>query len=99
MLEKLRVAKLNFGERDQSDSRHTTEGLLNGTLWVLTGTLSIPREEAEALIRSLGGRVSGTVSTKTSYLLAGDDSGSKLAKAEKLGVKILDEEGFRKLIS
>jgi len=99
LLEKLRVAKLNFGERDQSDSRHTTEGLLNGTLWVLTGTLSIPREEAEALIRSLGGRVSGTVSTKTSYLLAGDDSGSKLAKAEKLGVKILDEEGFRKLIS
>jgi DNA ligase (NAD+) len=74
------------------------EGPLKGTTWVLTGTLSIAREEAAEMIRAKGGKVSGSVSAKTTYLLAGEEAGSKLDKAQKLGVKALNEEEFRKLI-
>jgi DNA ligase (NAD+) len=62
---------------------------------VLTGTLpSLTREEATARIESLGGRVSGSVSRKTDFVLAGADAGSKLDKARRLGVPILDEPEF-----
>jgi DNA ligase (NAD+) len=99
LLEKLREAALNFGERDPRDASPAVDGKLRGTIWVLTGTLSIPREEAAGMIRSLGGKVSGSVSAKTTYLLAGDDAGSKLEKARKLGVIVLDEAAFRQLLS
>jgi DNA ligase (NAD+) len=99
LVEKLRVAGLNFGERDPKGSAPAAEGPLKGTTWVLTGTLSIPREEAAELIRSKGGKISGSVSAKTTYLLAGEEAGSKLEKAQKLGVKILNEEEFRNLLS
>jgi DNA ligase (NAD+) len=89
---------LNFGERDPQGSAPAVEGPLKGTTWVLTGTLSIPREEAAEMIRAKGGKVSGSVSAKTTYLLAGDEAGSKLEKAQKLGVTVLDEEAFRGLI-
>jgi len=56
------------------------------------------RDEATALIEGSGGKVSGSVSKKTDYVVAGDDPGSKLAKAEKLGVKVLDLDGLRKVI-
>lgn len=98
LLGKLRDAGLNFGERDAKSSAPAADGPLKGTTWVLTGTLSIPRDEAAELIRSKGGKVSGSISAKTTYLLAGEEAGSKLAKAEKLGVTILDEEAFRKLM-
>lgn len=98
LLEKLRAAGLNFGERDPKGAAPAAEGPLKGTTWVLTGTLSIPREEAAELIRAKGGKVSGSVSAKTTYLLAGEEAGSKLEKAQKLGVTILDEEAFRKLV-
>jgi DNA ligase (NAD+) len=98
LIEKLRVAGLNFGERDPRGSAPAAEGPLRGTTWVLTGTLSIPREEAAEMIRAKAGKVSGSVSAKTTYLLAGDEAGSKLTKAEKLGVKILNEGEFRKLV-
>jgi DNA ligase (NAD+) len=98
LLCKLRLAGLNFGERDPKGAAPAAEGPLKGTTWVLTGTLSIPREDAAERIRSKGGKVSGSVSAKTTYLLAGEEAGSKLEKASKLGVKILDEEGFRKLV-
>jgi DNA ligase (NAD+) len=65
-----------------------------GTTWVITGTLSRPREEMAEVIRSHGGKVSGSVSAKTTYLLAGEEAGSKLEKARKLGVEVLDESGF-----
>ena len=55
------------------------------------------REQAAAKIEALGGKVSGSVSKKTDYVLAGDEAGSKLEKAQKLGVKIIDEAGFLKL--
>ena len=99
LLRKLRDAGLNFGERDPMGSAPAAEGPLKGTIWVLTGTLSISREEAAEMIRAQGGKVSGSVSAKTTYLLAGEEAGSKLDKAQKLGVKILNEEEFRNLLS
>jgi DNA ligase (NAD+) len=66
---------------------------------VLTGTLqNYTREEAAALIEERGGKVSSSVSKKTSYVLAGAEAGSKLAKAESLGVRILSEEEFVEMI-
>jgi DNA ligase (NAD+) len=72
---------------------------LAGQTWVLTGKLGMPRARARNLLESLGARVTGSVSAKTSVLLAGEDAGSKLRKAEKLGVEVIDEEAFRALIS
>lgn len=70
-----------------------------GKTFVVTGTLAkYQREEIEALIRSLGGKASGSVSKNTSYLIAGDKAGSKLEKAQSLGVPVLTEEEFDKLI-
>jgi DNA ligase (NAD+) len=61
-------------------------------IFVITGTLpTMKRDEAKALIESKGGKVAGSVSKKTTYLLAGESAGSKLTKAESLGVKILSE--------
>ncbi|NND43791.1 MAG: NAD-dependent DNA ligase LigA [Xanthomonadales bacterium] len=72
---------------------------LAGQTWVLTGTLSVPRIRARNLLESLGAKVSGSVSGKTSALLAGEAAGSKRDKAEKLGVRILDEDEFRNLLA
>ena len=73
---------------------------LRGKTFVLTGTLpTLTRAEATALIESFGGKVSSSVSKKTGYVLAGEDAGSKLAKAVQLRVPILGEEDFRKMIS
>ena len=69
-----------------------------GTTWVITGTLSQSRDHFKDLILSKGGKVSGSISGKTSYLLAGEKAGSKLAKAEKLGVTVLDEAGFEAML-
>ena len=73
-------------------------GKLAGKTFVITGTLSMPREEAESKIRRLGGSVSSSVSKKTSYVLAGEGAGSKLDKAQGLGVKVLSESDFKKLL-
>jgi len=67
---------------------------LAGQTWVLTGALGMPRARAKGLLESLGARVTGSVSAKTDVLLAGEAAGSKLAKAEKLGVEIIDEAAF-----
>ena len=76
------------------------EGPLSGKTLVVTGTLAgFSRPEAEEAIRAAGGHPTGSVSAKTDYLVAGEKAGSKLAKAEKLGVPVLDEEGFRKLLA
>lgn len=72
---------------------------LAGKTFVLTGTLpTLSRDEASRIIREAGGTVSGSVSKKTDYVLAGDDAGSKLEKAKALGVKIIDEASFRMLV-
>ena len=73
--------------------------VLAGKTFVLTGMLpTLTREEAAARIEAAGGKVSGSVSRKTSYVLAGDDAGSKLAKAGALGVPVIDEQVFRRML-
>ena len=71
---------------------------LTGLNIVITGTLPMPRDEIKDLIAAQGGKSSGSVSKNTSYVLAGDEAGSKLEKAEALGVKVLDWDSFQKLI-
>ena len=69
-----------------------SQAIFEGMIFVITGTLpTMKRDEAKALIESKGGKVAGSVSKKTTYLLAGESAGSKLTKAESLGVKILSE--------
>jgi DNA ligase (NAD+) len=76
------------------------EGPLAGKSVVVTGTLEgFSREEAEAAVRAAGGKAAGSVSRKTDYLVAGESAGSKLSKAQELGVPVLDEDGFRKLLA
>lgn len=75
------------------------DGPLAGKSFVLTGTLGIPRSKAKARIEAAGGRVIGSVSKKTDYLVAGDDPGSKLGKARDLGVEILDQAGLEALLT
>jgi DNA ligase (NAD+) len=78
--------------------KQTKSSELAGLTFVITGTLDeMSREEAQALIRSKGGKATNSVSKETDYLVAGENAGSKLAKAEKLGVTVLDEAGLKKL--
>jgi DNA ligase (NAD+) len=73
---------------------------LAGLTLVLTGTLpNLSRDEAKAMIEAAGGKVSGSVSKKTSYVVAGEEAGSKLDKARELNVQVLDEAGLRELLT
>ena len=75
------------------------DDLFQGLTFVLTGTLpTMTRDEASEMIKAAGGKVSGSVSSKTSYVVAGEAAGSKLTKAQALGVKVIDEETLRKMI-
>ncbi len=94
LIERLRAAGLNFAQR----TVEAASDKLKGTTWVITGTLSQDREAIADIIRANGGKVSGSVSGKTTYLLAGADAGSKMDKATKLGVKVLSEEDFTGMI-
>jgi DNA ligase (NAD+) len=93
LVETLRQCGLNFGERDKRTAPASQE--LAAETWVITGTLSRPRDEIAELIRRHGGTVSGSVSKKTSYVLAGEEAGSKLDKAKSLGVPVVDEAALR----
>ena len=74
-------------------------GPFAGKTVVLTGTLpTLSRDEATAMIEAAGGKTSGSVSKKTDFVLAGEDAGSKLTKAQELGVKVIDEATFRKML-
>jgi DNA ligase (NAD+) len=95
MLERLLAAGISW----PAMRRESAEGGLAGKSFVLTGTLGgMTREAAQAAITAAGGKVSGSVSAKTSYLVVGADPGSKLKKAASLGVTILDEAGFTELL-
>ncbi|HBB86264.1 MAG TPA: DNA ligase (NAD(+)) LigA, partial [Blastocatellia bacterium] len=81
-------------------TRQQTDERFAGKTFVLTGTLAdFTRDEARAAIESRGGRVSGSVSKKTDFVVAGEEAGSKLDKATELGVTVLDEEAFKKMLS
>ncbi|HME82558.1 MAG TPA: NAD-dependent DNA ligase LigA [Candidatus Eremiobacteraceae bacterium] len=97
IVDKLRRAGVNL--RGQRRAHGSATGPLAGKTFVLTGTLpSLSREEASALIAAAGGKVSGSVSKKTDYMVAGEAAGTKRARAETLGVKIIDEAGLRELL-
>jgi len=96
LLALLREVGLNTTETESATS--SEEGPLKGTTWVITGTLSITREEAATLIRQAGGIITSSVSKKTTYLLAGEAAGSKLDKATSLGVQIIDEAALQTLL-
>jgi DNA ligase (NAD+) len=88
------------GLRFEEEGPPPGEGPLAGNTLVLTGTLpTLTREEATEMIIAAGGKVTGSVSKKTSYVVAGESPGSKLANAERLGVPVLDEAGLRELLS
>lgn len=95
-LKKLGLASL-FAQTSRSDSESEKNRALNNLTFVITGTLSKPRDFYRNILKKHGATVSESVSKKTSYLIAGIEAGSKLEKAEKLGVKILSEETLKKL--
>ncbi len=98
LIDRLRQAGLNF--RSALYTPAGAVGPFAGKTFVLTGTLpSMTREEATAKIEALGGKVSSSVSKKTDFMLAGAEAGSKLDKAQKLGVKIIDEAEFLRMCS
>lgn len=97
VIEKLRRAGVNMENRQKA--AEAGEQKLEGLTFVITGTLvKYKRNEAKELIEQLGGRVSGSVSKKTDYVLAGEEAGSKLEKALELGVPVLDEAAFDAMI-
>ncbi len=88
-----------LGLRLEQEGPPPGEGPLRDRTFVLTGTLpDLTREEATERIARAGGRVTSSVSKKTDYLVAGDSPGSKLEKAERLGVAVLDEAGLLRLL-
>jgi DNA ligase (NAD+) len=98
LIERLRAAGLNF--TSDSYKAKAAPGPLTGKTFVLTGTLpTLKRDEAQAKIEAAGGKVAGSVSKKTDYVVAGEEAGSKLEKARQLGVAILDEAGLLQLLS
>lgn len=94
-----RIRELGIKPENEKVSSASLEGFFAGKTFVLTGTLpSMTREEATAKIEAAGGKVSGSVSKKTNYVLAGEETGSKLEKARELGVKIIDENEFLNML-
>ena len=90
-VEQLRAAGVNMETRQPEES----SGRFEGMTFVLTGTLPhLKRQEAAAIIERFGGKVAGSVSKKTSVVVAGEDAGSKLTKAQQLGLQIVDEAAF-----
>jgi DNA ligase (NAD+) len=87
------------GSPTSSDQADGVAQTLSDQIFVLTGTLRRPRNEWKSLIEAAGGKVTGSVSRKTSYVVAGSDPGSKATRAAQLGVEILDENGLEALLS
>ena len=96
ILSRLEQAGVNF---ESVKDEKAMDGALSGLTFVITGTLpSMGRTQMEELVKSHGGRVSGSVSKNTDYLIAGDNAGSKLTKAQQLGIKIISEDEMLKMI-
>ena len=94
LVERLRACGVNMECHTQQSDRR-----FEGMTFVLTGTLpTLTRDQAAALIEQYGGKTSGSVSKKTSIVLAGENAGSKLTKAQELGVRIIDQEEFEAML-
>jgi DNA ligase (NAD+) len=99
LLKRLKAAGVNW-EGQPAPEVSEEDATLAGMTFVITGTLEkYSRDEAAAEIAKRGGKVTGSVSKKTSYVVVGESPGSKLAKAESLNVPILDDGGFDKLLT
>jgi DNA ligase (NAD+) len=97
IVEKLVQHGVNWPQGDAG--RQQQAQTLSGNTYVISGTLDgMSRDQAAALLKARGARVSGSVSSKTSALISGENPGSKLAKAEELGVEIIDQAGFNRLL-
>ena len=84
---------MKLNEEENTDNR------FEGKIFVLTGSLEeFTRDEASKIIENYGGKTSSSVSKKTDYVLAGEEAGSKLTKAESLGIKIISEQEFKEMI-
>ena len=95
-----RLQSLGVNWEDSEPMKLADNGPLSGKTFVITGTLpTMTRDEAKSLIQRDGGKVTGSVSSKTDFLVAGDKAGSKLEKAQELGVSVLDEDGLLKLMA
>jgi len=95
LVERLRQANMTFTH----EKKQRTQGAVEGLTFVLTGTLpTLKREEAKEMIEAAGGKVVGSVSKKTNYVVAGEEAGSKLDKARELNVAVLDEDQLRELL-
>ncbi len=92
-------ALLAAGVTPEAPAASAAGATFTGKTVVITGTLTMPREQAKEEIERRGGKVSGSVSKKTDFLVAGEDAGSKLTKATELGVKVLNEEQFKALLT
>lgn len=100
VIEALLAAGVRFDEHDPAERPAADELPLAGQTWVLTGTLSqLTRDAAKGLLQQLGAKVSGSVSKKTHAVVAGEAAGSKLAKAEELGITVLDEDALVALLN
>jgi len=97
VVEELRAAGITWPETEGRE--RVPAGKLAGLTFVLTGTLpTLSRDEAKEMIEAAGGKVSGSVSKKTAYVVAGTEAGSKLDKATELGIAVIDEDGLRQLL-
>lgn len=95
LINKLKLAGVNTTSLEEEN----TDNRFENKTFVLTGTLSkYTRDEAGSIIEKFGGKTSGSVSKKTSYVLAGEDAGSKLTKAQNLGVEVITEDQFEEMI-
>ena len=96
VIAQLRARGMHWPEHE-GEAQHVLR--LSGQTFVLTGTLNMSREDAKVMLETLGARVSGSVSKKTNYVVAGTEAGSKLDKARELGVTVLDEQQFLQLLN
>lgn len=93
-----RLKDLNLNMRYLGEEVNTSNENINGKTFVITGTLSRPRDEIKEEIESLGGNVTGSVTKKTDYVIAGEKAGSKLTKANELGISVLTEEEYNNML-
>ena len=99
LIKQLQAAGLQFVSKVSQPNREQKQQVFQGKTFVITGTLpTLKREEAKQAIEQAGGKVTGSISKKTDYLLLGENAGSKLAKAEKLGINQISEANFLKLL-